>query len=385
MSTKTLTMLAVGDIYLHSPPPAEPLFNKVAPVLRSADVTVGHVKCMFTSRGINTFPDMGLARVGERIDTPGGDPRNMSTLHDAGFDVMALANCHTWDAGDPGIEDTVAGLRGLSIATCGAGMNIEEASRPAIVERSGTRIGFLAYNCTGPMGSWALPQKAGCAYLHILAAYELDLPIIGGYPTTYTFAEPKRMQAMVNDIKKLRPLCDVLVVFLSKGLGFLPARLAMYEQQVSYAAIQSGADLVLASHAHILKGIEQYNGKWIFHGLGNFVINIAPSSGTDVTQMRQFVKAHGGPFFFERGGKETPFPYTPEQELTIIAKCSISGGRIVRVGYLPCLAGQNRQPEILKNDEKGQQVFEYMNNITRGAELNARFEWEGDEVVIHAD
>jgi hypothetical protein len=382
MGTETLTMLAVGDIYLHPQPPAEPLFAKVTPVLRSADITVGHLKCMFTSRGINTFPDMGLARVGERLDSPGGDPRNMKTLKDAGFDVMTLANCHTWDAGDPGVEDTVAGLRDLGIATCGAGMNIEEASRPAIVERDGARIGFLSYNCTGPMGSWALPQKAGCAYQHILAAYELDLPVIGGYPTTYTFAEPKRLQAMVDDISKLRPLCDVLVVFFSKGLGFLPARLAMYEQQVTYAAIHAGADLILASHAHILKGIEQYQGKWIFHGLGNFVINIAPSTGTDASQLRQFVKAHGGPFFFERGGKETPFPYTPEQGLTIIAKCSITNGRITQVGYLPCLAGQNSPPEILINDERGRQVFEYMNNITKGAELNAQFEWNGDEVVV---
>ena len=42
MSTETLTMLAVGDLYLHGQPPAEPLFAKVAPVLRSADVAVGH-------------------------------------------------------------------------------------------------------------------------------------------------------------------------------------------------------------------------------------------------------------------------------------------------------------------------------------------------------
>jgi poly-gamma-glutamate synthesis protein (capsule biosynthesis protein) len=233
------------------------------------------------------------------------------------------------------------------------------------------------------MGSWALPHKAGCAYLHVLAAYELDLPVIGGYPTTYTFAEPGRLQAMVRDIHRVRQLCDVLVVFFSKGLGFLPARLAMYEHQVSYAAIDAGADLVLASHAHILKGIEQYNGKWIFHGLGNFIISMDVAPGQGHSQMRQFVKAHGGPFFFERGGKETPFPNTPGQGLTIIAKCSIHDGRITQVSYLPCLAGQNRPPEILKNDERGQQVFEYMDNITKGAELNARYEWKGDEVVIH--
>jgi hypothetical protein len=304
MSTKNLTMLAVGDVYLHATPPAEPLFAKVAPVLRSADVALGHGKCMFSLRGINTFADMGLARVGERFETPSGDPRNMSALHDAGFDVITLANCHTWDAGDPGVEDTIAGLQDLGIAHCGAGMNIDEARRPAVVERDGTRFGFLTYNCTGPMGSWALPHKSGCAYVHIVAAYELDVPCIGGYPTTYTFAEPGSLKAMVDDIHKLRPLCDVLVVFLSKGLGLLPARLAMYEQQVSYAAIDAGADLVLASHAHILKGIEQYKGKWIFHGLGNFIISATVAPGRGDSHMREFIKAHGGPFFFERGGKD---------------------------------------------------------------------------------
>ena len=42
------------------------------------------------------------------------------------------------------------------------------------------------------------------------------------------------------------------------------------------------------------------------------------------------------------------------------------------------------QPEILDNDEMGQQVFDYMDKITRAAGLNARYEWEGDEVVVHA-
>jgi poly-gamma-glutamate synthesis protein (capsule biosynthesis protein) len=338
---------------------------------------------MFTSRGYNTFADMGLAQVGERFETPGADPRNIAALNDAGFDIITLANCHCWDAGDPGIEDTVAGLQQYNIAHCGVGMNIDEARRPAIIERDGIRYGFLAYNCTGPKGSWALPQKAGCAYLHVLAAYELDVPIIGGYPTTYTFAEPSKLKAMEDDIQKLRPLCDVLVVFFSKGIGFLPVKLAMYEQQVSYAAIDAGADLILASHAHILKGTEQYKGKWIFHGLGNFVINMDETTVQGEVQDRKFVKAHGGPFFFEPGGKETPFPYSPEQELTIVAKCRIQDGQISQVSYLPCIAGQNSPPEIVRNDERGRQVFKYMENITQGAELNARYEWEDDEVMIY--
>jgi len=35
-----------------------------------------------------------------------------------------------------------------------------------------------------------------------------------------------------------------------------PDKLAMYDQQVSYAAIDAGADLILGHHAHGLKGIE---------------------------------------------------------------------------------------------------------------------------------
>jgi len=44
----------------------------------------------------------------------------------------------------------------------------------------------------------------------------------------------------------------------------------MYDHQVSYAAIDAGADLILGHHAQILKGVEQYKenlSSWI----GRFV------------------------------------------------------------------------------------------------------------------
>jgi len=56
-------------------------------------------------------------------------------------------------------------------------MNIDEARKPAIIERNGTRIGFLSYNCIGPMGSWATPAKPGCAWVRVITAYEMNMPI----------------------------------------------------------------------------------------------------------------------------------------------------------------------------------------------------------------
>ena len=42
------------------------------------------------------------------------------------------------------------------------------------------------------------------------------------------------------------------------------------------------------------------------------------------------------------------------------------------------------QPEILKkSDKRGQRAFDYMEGVTGEAGLNARYEWEGNEVVVH--
>jgi poly-gamma-glutamate synthesis protein (capsule biosynthesis protein) len=154
----------------------------------------------------------------------------------------------------------------------------------------------------------------------------------------------------------------------------------MYEQQVSHVAIDTGADLVLAEHAHILKGIEQYNGKTIFHGLGNFVSNFQAFPKDLMQDIRRAVKEL---YNIESDSDDPSKHYHPEAMHTIIAKCSIRDGRISKMGYVPCSFNEQNQPEILKHDERGQQVFDYVADISRKAGLNARFEWDGDEVVIH--
>jgi len=385
VNNRTLTMLAVGDLILGKPE-AESYFALAAPVLRAADVVVGQLEVLFTKRVVNAY----YVEIPTEIPAlPGFDPSNMSALPFAGFNVLTLAGNHVWDAGVPGIEDSIAGLRNYGIAVVGAGMNIDEARSPVVIERNGTRFGFLDYNCVGPKVSWATPDKPGCAYVNVITHYELDHPTPGGdYPLIYTFAEPRSLGAMVHDIHKLRPLCDVLVVAFHKGIGFTPIKIGMYEQQVSYAAIDAGADLILAHHAHILKGIEQYKGKTIFHGLGNFVVAMPPAVLAEYTWAfqqwgKRMEEIFGG---YNKPDPEYPgYPWHPETAQTIISKCTVDRGKISGVSYLPCLINKQGQPEILKNDKRGRQVFNYMDKITKAAGLNARYEWEGDEIVIHSE
>ncbi|MBN1847104.1 MAG: CapA family protein [Deltaproteobacteria bacterium] len=370
MTSRTLTVLAVGDLILDRPD-AESFFEFTAPTLRSADVVVGQGEVVFTSRGVNTYTE---------IPAPPSDPKNMSALPFAGFNVITLAGNHVWDSGAPGIEDTIAGLREYGIAVTGAGMNIDEARVPAIIERDGIRFGFLSYNCVGPQSSWATPDKPGCAYVHILT--HCEVPNLLARPQIYTFAEPHSLKAMVDDIQKLRSQCDVLIVALHKGVGHTAAELAMYDQQVPYAAIDAGADLILGHHAHILKGIEWYRDKVIFHGLCNFVTvtralwpEEAPS-----WNLREHAKRRMERMQLDR--EYLNYPFHPEARQTIIAKCSVEQGRISCASFLPCLIDKQGRPEILRNDDRGRKVFQYMDKITREAGLNARFEWEDDEILV---
>jgi poly-gamma-glutamate capsule biosynthesis protein CapA/YwtB (metallophosphatase superfamily) len=355
-------------------PQAEVYFEQVAPVLKAADVFVGQVEHVFTSRGIVT--STGVA-------SPPCNPENIKAFGYAGLTVATLAGNHIWDSGPPGIEDTIAGLRNQGIVTAGAGMNIEEARKPALIERNGTRIGFLDYNCVGPQRTWATKDKAGCAYVDIITHYRLDHPTPGGLPTIYTFPEPDSLHEMLVDIRLLRADCDVLVVSLHKGIGHTPIKLAGYEKYLAHAAIDAGADLILGHHAHILKGIEVYKGKAIFHGLGNFVTVVRHLTADASDDTKGWAKRRKEVFAFEPD-PDFPacYPFHPEAKWTIIAKCSIENGEIKKVGFFPCRMSKKARPEILPNDEQGKQMVDYMTKITKGSALNARYEWDGDEVFI---
>jgi len=369
MTGKPLSMLAVGDLVLEDPH-AEEYFSLVAPSLRAGDVVVGQGEIVYTNRGIQTYAEMGGP-------SPGCPPENMDVLASMGFNVITLAGNHVWDMGVPGVEDTVNGFGKLGIVVTGGGMNIDEARKPAIIERDGTKFGFLSYNCVGGTGQWATKLKPGCAYVRIISHYEQTGANPGGAPDVYTFAEPNSLKSMIEDIKKLRPFCDVLTVAFHKGVLGFPDKLAMYDQQVSYAAIDAGADLILGHHAHILKGIENYKGKYIFHGLGHFIFDVAVLPQEFRSPLGV---SPGAPLFSQSFNPNAD----PAARWTIIAKCNVEDKKIKQVGFIPCWINDRKQPEVLKQDARGQQMFDFMDMITRNAGLNVRFEWKGDEIVTYS-
>ena len=360
----TINLLNVADIILASD--SEPLFSDVKPVLLKGDVVVGQLEVPHTTRHQNAI-DLDRA------------PEGLQPLVSTGFDLVTLAGNHLMDAGVEGIEDTTRWLRDNNIHYVGAGMNMEEARRPAIIERKGTKIGYLNYNCVGPEETWAGLDKPGCPYVKIITHYELDHGTPGGPPSVYTWAESSSLASMKADIEKLRPQCDVLVVALHKGIGHTPIKIADYEKEVSYAAIDAGADLIVGHHAHILRGIEFYKSKPIFHGLCNFVVFapiLAANSNDPWAKRRREV------FGFEPDPDYPTYPFHPEAIYTMIAQCTIEDGKITETSFVPLIVDKESKPIVMKRDEEGQRVFDYVEKITRGANLNANYEWADDRIIV---
>ncbi len=371
MSSETLSLLATGDLILDEPEP-DGFFDPAREILCGADLVVGHVEVPFSTR----------VRHAPLVPPEARDPAKLAALKRANVSAASLSANHLFDAGEGGIKDTLDGLHSQGIAPFGAGMNLEEARQPAIVTRGGIRFGLLSYNCVGPKQSWAGATKAGGAYVHILTHYELDHAEPGGRPTTYTGADADSLLAMTDDIAQLRAQCDVISVSFHKGTVHTPVKVLAYEKQVARAAIDAGADVVVSHHAHILRGIEVYKGKPIYHGLGNFVTVTQALSTKGVTDPNAWALRRKQLFGFEPDPNTPEYPFHPESRLTMLAKLTVSEGEVVGAGFVPFVINQRSQPEPVGHTARGEEVLDYVGRITREAGLQATFTWRGDEVAV---
>ncbi len=131
----------------------------------------------------------------------GSDPSNIPALVYAGLDVVSLANNHTLDFGIPDLLDTIERVQKAGIKVVGVGKNISEARQPVIMERKGTRVGFLAYGCLGPDGYEAWEDKPGYAPMRAYTVYDKWDYRPGTPPRIITVAYPDDLAAMKEDIR----------------------------------------------------------------------------------------------------------------------------------------------------------------------------------------
>lgn len=365
-------IFATGDIIIDEPDPYS-FFEPSREFLAKGDFVIGQIEVPHTDRGEANSTD---------IPAPPAPPENLKPLKDCGFNMCTTCGNHAHDNGVPGIVDTLELLHGLGIATTGTGLNINEAKKPAIVERNGIKVGLIGYNAVGPREGWATSRKAGVSYVQILTHHEPSPRATPGLPATiYTFPETESLKQMKNEIRALREQCDILLVALHKGMVHTHGEIQMYERPLAQAAIDAGADAVIGHHAHILRGIEVYKGKPIYHNLGNFVCvthALTPSGDNDSPERLRWVEQRKKLFGFTPDPDMPFYAFNPESRKTMLAMMKATKEGIAEFGFVPCYINKAGAPEILKTYEEAKDIIDYVQQISAEQELEITLTWQED-------
>ena len=266
----------------------------------------------------------------------------------------------------------------------GGGANIAEAKKPAILEKNRLKVGVLSYNATGPKLGWAMSQKPGANYVSVETSYVPARDMPGCPAKVYTFLWPESLKQFQEEVSALRQQVDVVVVCLHKGNGGDHPRLDTYEQPLCYAAIDAGADIIFAHHHHVLKGVELYKDRPIYHGLGNFVcVTYAMTAGHNNTpEMIAYLKQRAREGRGDGHYEVEFYPWSQVSRYTMIAKVLVDENGIVESGFIPCYIEKSGNVTVKNRVNGGQEVLDFVIKQTEGAHLGVSFEWSEDGTFI---
>ena len=203
MVENSVVLMGCGDVGpLHEPMDAYSVLAK--PTLAAADIRFAQVERVYSERGALQLHSGGAhSRV---------KPHMASVFSDCGFDVVSLASNHAMDWGADALLDTVEVFRQRGMHVIGAGRTLREARQPAIVERNGVRIAFLAYCSILQTGYAAGPDKPGIAPLRAHTYYEAIDYQAGVPPRVVTVPYAEDLDGMIEDIAAAKQSAHVVEI-----------------------------------------------------------------------------------------------------------------------------------------------------------------------------
>lgn len=239
-----------------------------------------------------------------------GDPQLLSILDQAGIDGVTLANNHILDAGVSGIRETKQYLDDAGISYAGAGTNLASAREPMVFDLGGVKLGVLSY-LDVPSYEWAWATEAT--------------------PGTAPLLE----EVMREDIERLQSEVDLVLVMPHWGKEYI-AEPEPYQAEMAHAAVDAGADLFVGGHAHWPKGIEVYEEKPIFYGVGNFLLDQS---------------------------------WSEETSTGIFAEITLYGNRPIQAKPVPFIMLDQAQPNFLLPEAGGNRALRKIYSVSLGLEF----------------
>jgi poly-gamma-glutamate capsule biosynthesis protein CapA/YwtB (metallophosphatase superfamily) len=362
-----VSILAVGDVFPNVPD-ARSAFRPLEPVLGKADIVFGNCEGVYSDRPAISPSHKHFM----------GAPRERGAmLADVGFDVMTCANNHMVDGGYVGLGDTLDLLREQGIAVTGAGMDVTEATRPAVLERSGLRVAFLGFCSVYPVGYEARPTRPGIAPLRVRTFYADPDPNFwepGIAPLVTTAAVPEDLERYRNAIASTREEADFVVVACHWGYSSWVEDLQDYELELARDAIEHGADAVVCHHHHSLRGIELHDGKPIFYGLGALVHHFESFETT--AEDRAAREARFGERSSMVADEAFPlFPFRAAARRTGVATLDVADDGRGIAGFIPAMIMADGSTEPLRaDDQRATEIADYIERLTRQSGFDTAFQ-----------
>ncbi|MBQ7974729.1 MAG: CapA family protein [Clostridia bacterium] len=193
--------------------------------------------------------------IAEEVKTPDRDgvlqlkhtmhPGATEVFNSIGADIWNICNNHIMDAGEEGIRSTLEYAESCNAFTIGAGMDINQARKPVIINEAGG-IGMFGVGYQRACRE-AGENKAGC----------------------YSWSDLSEIQNTINEIKKT---CRWCIVVAHAGEEFTPLP-SPYTRERYHKFLEMGADIVVAHHPHVPMNYETVGDKIIFYSLGNFIFD----------------------------------------------------------------------------------------------------------------
>ncbi|HEV7563994.1 MAG TPA: CapA family protein [Solirubrobacterales bacterium] len=238
-SADVVTLAAVGDTAMGNTPelPPDPAsyFDPIKGEL-TGDLVFGNLEGTLTD--VSESPKCGEGST--ECFAFRAPPEYAKHLAAAGFTLMSNANNHSYDFGEAGEAETIDALHAAGIEQTGLPDEI------TVMKVAGRKVAFLGF---------------------------------APYSNTASLTDLETARAL---IRKARKRADIVVVAIHAGAEGSDALHVTGTEEIylgedrgdaegfSHMAVQAGADLVLGSGPHVLRGMEIYRDRLIAYSLGNF-------------------------------------------------------------------------------------------------------------------
>lgn len=433
---KRITVSAAGDILIMKPlPVGYGDLDAIRDFLGQADIRMANIETTITDG--NCY---GSAYSGGTWLT--ADESCLEQIRRYGFNMLGWANNHTMDYSYEGLYQTQQFLDRYGFARAGAGSNLYEASRPAILDTAGGRVAIFDICSTFEDAARAgeqTPRQPGrpglnplrfrCIYrvtsqhaemLKEIAAAtsinalreshrkqgfvsplpprmtefagalfeEVDSPEQEG---RFSTADPRDLKRMTDAIREALYTCDAAIVMVHshevrKDSDMEPD---YFLEEFAHACIDAGACAVVGGGTHQLKGIEIYRDAPIFYCLGNFIfeneyVRLLPADYMEKYGLPSDTPAAVG--IAKRSAGAAKSLYTVKEVYrSALPFFTIENGKLAHLELLPVELGMEK-PQYEKNipylaDEKtALEITEYLNQAS--ARYHTCWKYENGRIVL---